>query len=329
MEGYLTKEEINIIEERIGYTFKNKDLLSRAFRRRSFTTLYRFDTNIDLPDNETLEFYGDSALNIIVVKNLAQMDKDNMHNNKLSNYTEEKLSNFISHTTDKMMLSNVIEKLDISKYLIMSKGDILQEAYKSISVMEDLFESIVGAMWFDSDLDINAIEEYVLKMLNLNINDNNLYDKDSYRLLRELIDQNPGYELVKDGNIYCLKQDGAIIQTIECELFPKCNNLINISQSFIDIIQKREFLNNKKIVDTSNVSYDNAINKLQELAQKKIISSLPQYSKGDFDYERGIWHMDCIYNYKIIHTASAKSKMEAKKLAAYDMYMDLANRINN
>jgi len=38
--------------------------------------------------------------------------------------------------------------------------------------------------------------------------------------------------------------------------------------------------------------------------------------------------MDCIYN-KIIQSASAKSKIEAKKLAAYDMYMDLANRINN
>lgn len=184
MEGYLTKEVINIIEERIGYTFKNKDLLSRAFRRRSFTTLYRFDTNIESPDNETLEFYGDSVLNIIVAKNLALFDTDNMINNKLSKYTEAKLSNFISHTTDKTMLSSITDKLDISKYLIMIKDDVVKEAYKSISVMEDLFESIVGAMWFDNDLDINAIGEYVLKMLNLNINDNNLYDKDSYRILR-------------------------------------------------------------------------------------------------------------------------------------------------
>ena len=72
MNGFLTNEQINIIEGIIGYTFKNKDLLSIAFRRSSFTEEVRI-SGINLPSNETLEFYGDSVLNLIVVRANAKL----------------------------------------------------------------------------------------------------------------------------------------------------------------------------------------------------------------------------------------------------------------
>lgn len=44
--------------------------LSSAFRRKSYTEEQQYGALI--PNNEILEFYGDSALNLIVVKALAK-----------------------------------------------------------------------------------------------------------------------------------------------------------------------------------------------------------------------------------------------------------------
>ena len=46
----------DILEKRIGYTFKNKTLLSRALTHRSFGSDH----------NERLEFLGDSVLNFAI-----------------------------------------------------------------------------------------------------------------------------------------------------------------------------------------------------------------------------------------------------------------------
>ena len=43
---------LTVLEERIGYTFKNKELLRRAMTHRSFSAEH----------NERLEFLGDAAL---------------------------------------------------------------------------------------------------------------------------------------------------------------------------------------------------------------------------------------------------------------------------
>ena len=66
----LTEKSIQEIEGIIGYTFKNKDLLSTAFRRKSFTE--EQPNGGLIPNNETLEFYGDTALKMCVVKALAE-----------------------------------------------------------------------------------------------------------------------------------------------------------------------------------------------------------------------------------------------------------------
>ena len=50
---------LTVLEERIGYTFKNKELLRRAMTHRSFSAEH----------NERLEFLGDSVLNCVIGTN--------------------------------------------------------------------------------------------------------------------------------------------------------------------------------------------------------------------------------------------------------------------
>ncbi len=56
---------LTVLEERIGYTFKNKELLRRAMTHRSFSAEH----------NERLEFLGDSVLNCVIWNALFLKDK--------------------------------------------------------------------------------------------------------------------------------------------------------------------------------------------------------------------------------------------------------------
>ena len=55
-------DHIEDIQKKIGYTFKNKELLYQAFTRSSYTA----ETGDE--SNETLEFIGDRVLDYVVVK---------------------------------------------------------------------------------------------------------------------------------------------------------------------------------------------------------------------------------------------------------------------
>ena len=55
-----------MVQEQIGYDFKNLDLLQQAFTRRSYTAENGGE------NNEVLEFIGDKALDFVIVKLLIQ-----------------------------------------------------------------------------------------------------------------------------------------------------------------------------------------------------------------------------------------------------------------
>lgn len=331
----LNEEEINEIESKIGYVFKDKRLLSIAFRRKSYTEEHPYGKNI--PNNETLEFYGDSALNLIVVKANAIIAAESYKKNESPKRNEEALTHFVSNYTDKDILSSIIESMDISKYLIMGKGDIQNEVHKELSVMEDLFEAIVGAMWFDNELSIDAINDYVIKMLDLRLDKEEFYEKNDFVKLKEFIDKNPDFQLVKPHGYYELYYKGSLVTwggNIDFRQFVDVNGYMNLIMNARLLIQQLKEHNlwiEIKKIDTDGVDKDNAINKLQELFQQKIITIKPEYSDGELDRTVNLWNVQCKYiapDYQVTMTGSDRIKVEAKKLAAYYVYMDLAKHYN-
>lgn len=158
-------EYIPKIEAKIGYTFKDKSLLCQAFTRTSFcnenkTAAYQ--------SNEVLEFIGDSVLSTSIVT-LLMKDLSKRYEHGLSTkLCEGDFSNIKSKLSDKKNLSLTIEKLGLSKYLIMGEGDLKLGIDKEPSVMEDLFESIIGAIYIDSGCNIGLVIPSVKKMLDIN-----------------------------------------------------------------------------------------------------------------------------------------------------------------
>lgn len=335
-KGFLTEEQIKEIEDKLGYTFKNKDLLSTAFRRKSYTEELGNDAS-NLPNNETLEFYGDSVLNMIVVKEAAKIAAESFKSNEKPARNEEELTHFVSNYTDKTMLSSIMEPTGLANYLIMSKGDIENEVYKNESVQEDLFEAIVGAMWFDNDFNIDAITFYVARILDLKTDREEYYKKNSFTRLKEFVDRNPEFSLKKISGTYQLYYGNDIVPATWTSVgglpgMGRLQTMIFNANFFIDFLKRAGCWDEETRISISDITPDNAINKLQELYQKKIISNNPTYPKENeyFDRETNLWNVDCVYydgKNRIIETGEGKVKVEAKKLAAYKMYISIANNI--
>ena len=179
---------INDIQERIGYTFTNQELLEQAFTRRS----YSMENGGE--DNEVLEFIGDKALDVAIVKILSEeFGHFNESEQRRSNYyqlpkvyegtfssdkDEGELTEIKKRIVKKTTLSDAIDNLELQHYLIMGKGDRKKHVERSNSTKEDLFEAIIGAVTLDSSWDINRIQKTVKHMIE--IDDIIGSDEDSY-----------------------------------------------------------------------------------------------------------------------------------------------------
>lgn len=140
--------DIKIIENKIGYTFKNKALLARAFTHSSAS-------KVATENYESLEFLGDSILDFIVAKRL-MTENPNAHEGALTQRRAEIVS--------QEPLENAIEKLDIAKYLAVGKGEKLKNIIDHTKVKSNLFEAILGAIYMDSG-NVDCAEKFVITAL--------------------------------------------------------------------------------------------------------------------------------------------------------------------
>ena len=328
----MEKNIIDAIETKLGYEFKDKALLIQAFTRESYAKEQRVK-GLDVQSNEQLEYFGDSVLNYLVVcgqlDNFTKvMDGTGLH----VLYKEGKLSEFNSHWTDKTMLSQCIDALGFAQYLIMSKGDINQKANENKSVKEDLFESLVGAMWIDSDKDISRIQNVVYSMLNIKFESANV-EKNYYSQFMEFVDKykletskkvnelTDGYEVelgvdmdkylgIKDEGLWTKTGYGKNIKEAE----------VDAARNLIALLDNYGFFGMNEVLPRIEHNPENAINVLQELSQKGYIGEIKYEDEACFTTDRKpYWKVTCtIANYVIKFIGTSESKKTAKKHAAYD-----------
>ncbi len=151
------------IERVIGYKFKDKTLLTQAFTRTSFCN----EAHGDYQSNEVLEFLGDSVLSCAIITRLVCDLAQRYEHGIKSKLGEGDFTNIKSRLSDKSNLSRSMARLGLQKYLIMGEGDAKLGIQNEPSVMEDLFESIVGAIYLDSGMSVSVAAGCVEKMLDI------------------------------------------------------------------------------------------------------------------------------------------------------------------
>lgn len=137
------------IEDRIAYTFKDKELLKVALTHSSHSGT---TTN-----NERLEFLGDAVLGLIISEYLYKY-------NKLS---EGKMTKIRSNIVCAESLSQAASDLNLGDYMLLGKGEIVTGGRKRKSNLANAFEAVMGAVFLDSDYD--TTKKVVLGTLEKNI----------------------------------------------------------------------------------------------------------------------------------------------------------------
>ncbi len=163
----LTATQIAEIESKINHKFANKSLLIQAFTRSSYVNEQREMGHDVSQSNEVLELYGDTLLSLAVVELLFRRNGTVTPDRGLvSDLDEGKISTVKHNLSNKRMLSRRIDLLGLSQYLILNHGDREQGVQEEASVKEDLFESIIGAVYLDTEGDLSAVIRTVRTMLD-------------------------------------------------------------------------------------------------------------------------------------------------------------------
>lgn len=159
-------ENIEKIEAAIGYTFNDKSLLRQAFTRTSFCNEQSRGKNKYI-SNEVLEFFGDSVLSASIVTLLLKGRTERYEFGLKTELDEGDFSAIRSNLSDKKNLSETTKALGLQKYLLLSRGDEKLGIENEPSVMEDLYESIIGAIYIDCGMELSVVIGVVERTLDV------------------------------------------------------------------------------------------------------------------------------------------------------------------
>jgi ribonuclease III len=155
----------------IDYQYKNINLFRNAFVHKSYCCMKNssFTTsNIKCPEDclplqempyERLEFLGDSILGYIIAKYMYIRYPDQ---------PEGFLSKMRTKIVNGKMLGFLSYKIGFSKFAIISKQIEDINGRSNYKIMEDIFESFIGALYIDSN-DINIVEQWIINIIEKNV----------------------------------------------------------------------------------------------------------------------------------------------------------------
>lgn len=162
-------KNISKIEKIIGYSFDDKSLLRQAFTRTSWCNEQGGSANGRYQSNEVLEFFGDSVLSAVIISFLLESRTERCVRGIRTELTEGDFSSIKSKLSDKTNLSLSTKRLGLEKFLLLGEGDVKLGIANEPSVMEDLFESIVGAVYIDSGKSMETVTRVVSGMLDMSV----------------------------------------------------------------------------------------------------------------------------------------------------------------
>lgn len=127
------------IEKKLKVTFKNKELLKRAFTHRSYLN----ENNSVKEHNERLEYLGDAVLEFLVSKYLYTQFPDT---------PEGELTSYRSASVKTDTLAEISRSLDYGSYLFMSKGEEKTGGREKDYLLANTFEAVLGALYLDQGM---------------------------------------------------------------------------------------------------------------------------------------------------------------------------------
>ncbi|WP_078554736.1 ribonuclease III [Bacillus alkalicellulosilyticus] len=151
------KENFRQLEADLEVTFHDHKLLVQSFTHSSYVNEHRINS---CKDNERLEFLGDAVLELAVSQYLYK------------NYeamTEGDMTKLRAAIVCEASLANMASELGFGKLVLLGKGEEMTGGRRRPALLADIFESFIGALYLDHDLD--AVYDFLNRTIYPKIND--------------------------------------------------------------------------------------------------------------------------------------------------------------
>ncbi|MEH6443383.1 MAG: ribonuclease III [Oceanospirillaceae bacterium] len=120
---------------RINYQFKDSSLCELALTHRS----------CGKKNNERLEFLGDSIVNFVIAEDLFK---------RFPAAKEGQLSRLRAQMVKGKTLAEIARDMEMGDYLRLGSGELKSGGCRRESILADSVESLIGAIYLDSDMDV-------------------------------------------------------------------------------------------------------------------------------------------------------------------------------
>ena len=177
------------LEQGLGYTFQNKALLENALTHSSYANENR---ERHIPDNERLEFLGDSILDFVVADYLYRNYPDK---------PEGELTRIRADLVCERNLAEAAATIELGTFLKLGHGEEQSGGRTRDSIVSDAMESVIAASFMDGGF--AAAKEIIDRLILSNIPKGRPRNFDYKTALQELVqrkkDQQLHYALVGES----------------------------------------------------------------------------------------------------------------------------------
>lgn len=133
--------ELEPLERRIGYRFKDRGLLEHALTHRSRV---HEDASGGVFDNESMEFLGDSVLGFVIADMLFR---------QFPHHNEGQKSKLKASIVSAASLARLGEQINLGEFLILGRGEEKTGGRRKHALIADCYEALIAAIYIDGGIE--------------------------------------------------------------------------------------------------------------------------------------------------------------------------------
>ena len=181
-----SRNDIALLEEKIGYKFKHRELIERALIHSSYSN-ETGARNHHLLCNERLEFLGDSVLSIITSNYLYKSFTD---------CPEGELTRMRAEVVCERALSGYASEIGLGNHLLLGIGEEKNNGRQRKSILADAFEALLAAIYLDAGDDgMETVQKFLMPFIIKeieNVRQKGSFNGDPKTLLQQFVQQAEG-----------------------------------------------------------------------------------------------------------------------------------------
>lgn len=158
------------LEQKIQYSFRNKQLLRQALTHSSCANEQKINKSADY---ERLEFLGDAVLELVSSDYIYRHYPD---------MSEGKMTKYRSSIVCEPALAFCARELGLEQYIRLGKGEEATGGRQRDSIISDVMEAVIGAVYLDSGID--EAKEFIYRFVLTDLEHKQLF-YDAKTILQE------------------------------------------------------------------------------------------------------------------------------------------------